>query len=286
MKTDSIIRTLDNEEIVQQCSYYYDLAYEIFEFLKPMICIPPIDPILYISPDDCYLYGEYSEGWVQLYLITILKTQPTPVIECCILEVLMHELFHSTQVIDYNVYAVNRVYRNQLEDEVKQQENRFIIDNQNLIKATFTNMWLTPSYLQDVFITKSLLIYPLYKRISIEGYWAKLISRLEVDNVNGVYLDICDALCSAHSVKICFIGTDEGSLPITQFIKLRGAHVPPTNDVLNFIYNMMPHIYFEGGLESNSYDNDKYYIIVFRYRITEMDMALIKYSEEDNINEK
>lgn len=281
MKTDSIIRTLDNEEIVQQCSYYYDLAYEIFEFLKPKICISPINPILYINPSEEDLYGTYGHGCVELYLITLFKKLSIDDIACAIFEILVHELIHSTQIIDYKLYLIDKNYAYQIEDATMQQEKTFFSENWTLIYNTFPNIQFTKSYMDSTLTPNSTFKIPLYKKVTGYYYWMDLISF--ATKPGSKTLAILDVVFTYSTISLYITGN--GPNPGTgQFIKIKGEYIGITADMYNLLYNTLSKVKYSFNISISKYAIPEQALyaatITFDYKITGRHPALCKIDSE------
>lgn len=283
MKNNLKTRSYYNEtEILQQCSYYYDLAYKIFEFLKPMICIPPIDPILYIRPDERDdLYGTYGHGCVELYLITLFKKLSIDYIACAIFEVLLHELIHSTQVIDYKLYLIDEIYANQIENATTQQEKTFFSENETLIYNAFPNIRFTKSYMDNALAPYSTFKTPLYKKATGHYYWMDLISfAIRPDSKTLAVLN----MAFTYSTISIYITGDGSNPDINQFIKIRGKYIGITTDMYNLLYNILSHVSYSFTISVSKYavSEQALYaaIITCKYTITGMRPALCKIDSE------
>lgn len=136
----------DYQEMITKSGYYYDYTYKVYSLVRDKILDnenkPYIDPDLYISPeekineDGSWIGGEASNGYITIYLYSILKIIPIDLLEIELLRVVIHELFHTMQLTDYDLYNNNDKYRNNDEYAVEQKTFFFMIDNKEWLESS------------------------------------------------------------------------------------------------------------------------------------------------------
>lgn len=279
---------LDEKQIIEYISSYYDFAYDAFTLIRDdmyqndwMNCKLDI-AVDYVKKENCLVYGQYYSGKVILYLYSIMKKNPINIVPTMIIGVLTHELKHAGQILlPRSSFSSDQEYINAIERSTDWETLQYLTQRRNFLEE-----YLCVSIDLRMFKNHD-LSYPVmptnvYKPTTPLIYWMDLIGSMfslyDLPEIlsNKKWFDEADNLI----IQFENIG-EENNMFFSggQYIKQDGVFTYPGPDTLRLIFNIRAsnssRIAIAGG-----YDKDNCSILRFRYEILKF-IPLLKFSEEE-----
>lgn len=168
--------------LVQEIQRYSKFTIDVFTYCRNKIIKLDRDIKLDINIYEYYdnrIAAFYFPNTIVVYLMTSIRGHNfmEEYIKSEIIHTMIHELFHANQQVNTDIYLINKVYNDNIEQGVEYQTAKFLYDNYDEIKQLF-NVNLSSL---DLFIESNLSRRGKYEVMTDFDYISKIISYLYYD---------------------------------------------------------------------------------------------------------